>query len=57
MSIFVITGAGRGIGLELTRAALASGDTVYGSVRNRADAERLPPCSMALSTSSSTMPA
>lgn len=41
MSIFVITGAGRGIGLELARAALANGDSVYGSVRNRADADRL----------------
>lgn len=41
MSIFVITGAGRGIGLELARAALANGHTVYGSVRNKADADAL----------------
>ncbi|MET3614586.1 NAD(P)-dependent dehydrogenase (short-subunit alcohol dehydrogenase family) [Rhizobium aquaticum] len=41
MSTIVITGAGRGIGHELARAALAEGHTVYGSVRSEADAAKL----------------
>lgn len=41
MSIIVITGVGRGIGLEIARAALEQGHTVYGSVRASADADRL----------------
>lgn len=41
MSTIVITGAGRGIGRELAWCALAGGHTVYGSVRNAADAARL----------------
>ncbi len=41
MSTIVITGAGRGIGRELARAALAKGHMVYGSVRSEADAARL----------------
>ncbi len=41
MSTIVITGAGRGIGHELARAALAEGHMVYGSVRKEADAAKL----------------
>ena len=41
MSTIVITGAGRGIGRELARAALAEGHTVFGSVRSEADAAKL----------------
>lgn len=41
MSTIVITGAGRGIGRELARLALAGGHAVYGSVRSQTDAARL----------------
>ncbi len=41
MSTIVITGAGRGIGRELARLALARGHAVYGSVRSQVDAARL----------------
>lgn len=41
MSTIVITGAGRGIGRELARAALDRGHTVYASVRSEADAAKL----------------
>jgi NAD(P)-dependent dehydrogenase (short-subunit alcohol dehydrogenase family) len=37
----VITGANRGIGLELTRQYLARGDSVYAGVRSPAKAEKL----------------
>lgn len=37
----LITGAGRGIGLELTRAYLARGDTVLAAVRDPARADEL----------------
>lgn len=33
--VWIITGAARGFGLEISRAALASGDTVVATVRNR----------------------
>ena len=32
--VWIITGAGRGLGLEITKAALASGDTVIAAVRS-----------------------
>ena len=38
MTIFFITGAGRGIGREMTRQALANGDTVVGTVRAGSEA-------------------
>lgn len=41
MTAILITGAGRGIGLELAKQALAMGWKVYGSVRSEADAIRL----------------
>lgn len=41
MTTILITGAARGIGLELTKQALAMGWKVYGSVRSEADAIRL----------------
>ncbi len=41
MTTILITGAGRGIGLELTRQALAKGWTVIGSVRSEQAAAQL----------------
>lgn len=41
MSTIVITGAGRGIGLETARAALAQGHRVYGSIRHQSEVDRL----------------
>ncbi len=41
MAHIAITGAGRGIGLELTRQHVAQGDRVYALVRNPAAAEKL----------------
>lgn len=41
MSTFVITGAGRGIGLELTRRLLARGDRVIATVRSEAAMKKL----------------
>jgi Short-chain dehydrogenases of various substrate specificities len=35
--VWIITGAARGFGFEITRAALASGDTVVATVRSRPD--------------------
>ena len=40
MSHWLITGVSSGFGLELARAALARGDTVVGTVRQRAQADR-----------------
>ena len=36
--VWIITGAARGFGFEITRAALASGDTVVATVRSRPEA-------------------
>src|SRR5262245_15128519 len=33
--VWIVTGAARGFGLEITRAVLASGDTVVAAVRSR----------------------
>ena len=41
MTRILITGANRGIGLELAKAAIARGWTVYGSIRSPAQAEAL----------------
>ena len=41
MSTVAITGAGRGIGLEIVRQHIAAGDTVFALVRNPAKAEAL----------------
>lgn len=41
MTTWLITGAGRGIGLEMTKQLLAKGDTVVGSVRAPRQAESL----------------
>src|SRR5499433_4317803 len=35
--VWIVTGAARGFGLEITRAVLASGDTVVATVRSRAE--------------------
>lgn len=41
MTTWLITGAGRGIGLEMTKQLLAKGEVVVGSIRNPRQAERL----------------
>lgn len=41
MNVHVVTGASTGIGLAITRRLIASGATVYGSVRRIVDAGRL----------------
>lgn len=41
MTTWLITGAGRGIGLEMTKQLLAKGDNVVGSIRTPRQAERL----------------
>lgn len=41
MTTLLVTGANRGIGLELAKAAIARGWTVYGSVRSQTQAEAL----------------
>ena len=41
MPVVLITGAARGIGYQLCKAALSDGSKVFGSVRSHADAEKL----------------
>jgi NAD(P)-dependent dehydrogenase (short-subunit alcohol dehydrogenase family) len=40
MTTILITGAGRGIGLALTKRAIARGDTVFATIRKQADAAK-----------------